>query len=285
MGGSRPRHQTAQSLIEQRLTPPVLIFGLGFTGRRLARRLLARGSDVFAAVRAPGRFDDLARLGLTLRSFDADFPPNGIVFHSIPALAPAENSQIRRRIEACAPRRIVYISSTGVYGHAQEADARTPASPADERGVARLAEEEWIATGLWSHIILRAAAIYGPGRGVHVAIREGRIPRGAGMVSRIHVDDLAAIAETALFSALGGRWPVADGHPCPSAEIAAVFGGQRSENPPKPAITISGRKVDGSAILEALGIELAYPDWQSGILASIAEEKGGIAPELRPAPG
>ena len=77
--------------------------------------------------------------------------------------------------------------------------------------------------GPWSSLILRSAAIYGTGRGVHAALREGRIPRGAGagIVSRIHVEDLAAIIEAGLYAELEGAWPVADDAPCSSTEIAA----------------------------------------------------------------
>ena len=49
-----------------------------------------------------------------------------------------------------------------------------------------------------------------------------QMPRGAGsgIVSRIHVEDLAAIVEAGLFSDVQGAWPVADDVPCSSAEIA-----------------------------------------------------------------
>jgi len=130
-----------------------------------------------------------------------------------------------------------------------------------------------------SSLILRAAAIYGPGRGVHAAIREGRIPRGAGsgIVSRIHVDDLAAILEAGLFSDIQGAWPVADEAPCSSAEIAAwcaqllqIELTTEYENPGKP---VTGRRVNGRKIRKILGVELRYPSWQAGVAACFAEEK------------
>ena len=146
-----------------------------------------------------------------------------LLFHSIPPLSGPENGEIRAKIERIKPQRVVYISSTGVYGAATEVGAETPAAPSEERGRQRLREEQWIASGDWSSLILRAAAIYGPGRGVHRAIREGRVARGssAQVVSRIHVDDLAALAEAGLLCDASGAWPVADELPCASAEIAA----------------------------------------------------------------
>jgi nucleoside-diphosphate-sugar epimerase len=158
-------------------------------------------------------------------------------------------------------------------------DENTPAQPSDERGRARLRAERWFSEGAWESLVLRAAAIYGPGRGIHVAIREGRIPRGAGsgIVSRIHVEDLAAIAEAGLFSPVVGAWPVADDVPCASAEIAVWCAevlkiGNAAEIVRE--FPVAGRRVDGRKIREVLSVRLAYPDWKSGILASIAGESG-----------
>lgn len=269
MGGSRPRNETAEGLI-----PPAVILGLGFTGQRVAKRLLLRGGDVFAFVRNPERFAALRSLGLHVLPFSATPPPGGLLLHTIPPLSGDDELQIMGAIGRSSPRRIVYISSTGVYGAEAEVDEKTAPAPSDERGRRRLEEEARFESGPWGCLVLRAAAIYGPGRGVHVAIREGRAPRGAGsgVVSRIHVDDLAAISEAGLYSDLAGSWPVADDCPCASAEIARFL--MRGELPAGlPVIEISGRKVDGRAARNRLGTPLAYPDWRSGILASIAEER------------
>jgi hypothetical protein len=251
----------------------VIVLGLGFTGQRLARCLLHAGIPVCAAVRGAGRFGHLADAGLTLSELApggaSALPKNAILAHLIPPVA-----SLRPFITELEPRRIVYVSSTGVYGDQVEVNEKTPAHPNDERGRLRLEEEHWIAAGPWTSLILRAAAIYGPGRGVHVAFREGRVPRGggSGIVSRIHVDDLAAIIQAGLFSEIKGVWPVADDDPCATAEIAALF----SETPANNTeIAIPGRRVDGSMIRRELGIELTYPSWKTGIPASIAEE--GVA--------
>ena len=236
-----------------------------------------RGGEVFAVVRSAERFRHLQAIGLNLLPWSADAPAGGLLCHSIPPLPEVENAAIREKIELLAPRRVVYISSTGVYGEATQVRAETRAEPNDERGRRRIREERWLASGNWSSLILRAAAIYGPGRGVHRAIREGRPPRSsaAQVVSRIHVDDLAALAEVGLFSDLSGAWPVADELPCASAEIASwltrLLGWPASAGEPGN-ITTSGRRVDGRAIRGMLGVALAYPTWQAGILASLAEE-------------
>jgi nucleoside-diphosphate-sugar epimerase len=268
----------------------VIILGLGFTGSRLARRLrrgvLHKDVEVFAAVRDTQRFRELADSGVRLAELaeTTPLPRNAILAHLIPPLPEPENAALREAILKLLPNRVVYVSSTGVYGGQTDVDWDTPAGPNDERGRLRLEEERWIASGPWSSLILRAAAIYGPGRGVHAALREGKMPRGAasGIVSRIHVEDLAALLEAGLFADLQGAWPVADEAPCSSAEIAAwCIKSGRAQYPPRECLSesgnagkpIAGRKVNGGRIRQLLGVELKYPSWQLGIEASFAEEQ------------
>ena len=259
----------------------VIIFGLGFTGQRLARRLLGRGERVFAAVRGVDRFRDLASAGLGLAELKAavsSMPKQAVLVHLIPPLPEPENAALHEVIEALEPRRVVYVSSTGVYGDQVNVDATTIVQPTEERGRKRLQEERWIASHPWSHLILRAAAIYGPGRGVHVALREGKVPRGmgSGVVSRIHVDDLAAIIDAGIQSDAEGAWPVADDDPCSTETIAewcakrfGIANFERSGG----ALSIAGRRVDATAIRKRLGVRLQYPTWTAGIPASLREEE------------
>ncbi len=181
-------------------------------------------------------------------------------------------------ITALQPRRIIYISATGVYCSQTEVDATTPASPNNEKGRARLAEEEWIAdpAAHRSSLILRSAAIYGPGRGVHVRLREGKFPRGAGgVVSRIHVDDLVSIIEAGVASGLEGTWPVADECPAASVDVVAWCADYMGIALPQGSsqrFPVSGRSVDGRKIRELLGVALEYPSYRTGIPASMLEE-------------
>jgi nucleoside-diphosphate-sugar epimerase len=245
----------------------VIILGLGFTGQRLAKRLRARGEEVFAPLR--GEWKSLP------------LPARARVAVTIPPVAEPDKISIRQTILDLKPARLVYISSTGVYGEQVEINESSEASASDERGRVRLEDETWYAAGPWSSLILRSSAIYGPNRGVHAALREGRLPRGSasGVVSRIHVEDLAALAEAGLYSDLTGAWPVADEAPCSSGEIAnwyaALSGhstlGHSAELQTGPQV--SGRRVDGREICKLLGVKLQYPSWQAGILASLDEEE------------
>jgi nucleoside-diphosphate-sugar epimerase len=177
--------------------------------------------------------------------------------------------------------RTVYLSATGVYGSQSIVDERTLPTPETARTKARVAAEEAI-LGSRGGLVLRPAAIYGPGRGVHIAVREGTFRLagdGSNFVSRIHVDDLTAHCQAALFSDLGGAWPVADEEPCTSREIAefctALYGGTplRAAGPAELGETRrADRRVDGSAVRRLLNIQLRYPSYRAGIPACIAEE-------------
>lgn len=275
----------------------VLILGCGFTGALLARRLLERGLEPVLTTRHPDGLRPLADRGARILTLDAGraedlaalraaTPRHALVVHSVPLLdsggeyrdpTPALLEALGSR-----PARMVYLSTTGVYGAAREVDETTPPAPRTPRERLRLDAERAVAAGPWESLILRPAAIYGPGRGVHDAMRRGEFRlrgEGANWISRIHAEDLAAHAEAALFRGVTGAFPVADDHPCPSREIAAYCAGLLSVPLPPPAsdrelseTRRADRKVDGSAIRRLLGIELLYPSYLTGIPACLEKE-------------
>lgn len=185
-------------------------------------------------------------------------------------------------LDAIGPQlaRVVYLSTTGVYGAASHVDELTEAAPVTDRQQLRLDAEQAASSGPWESLILRPAAIYGPGRGVQVALPAGKyrlVGDGSNFVSRIQVDDLASISAAGLLSDLTGAFPVADDEPCSSREIAgfcaerlgvtlldSVSSAEVSET------RRSDRRVDGRAIRRRLGVELAYPSYRQGIPASLA---------------
>jgi nucleoside-diphosphate-sugar epimerase len=229
----------------------VLILGCGYTGRRVARRFLARGASVTETHRDTARFE---------------VKPGALVLHSVPP----EGSAGLLEMLGGAPARVVYLSTTGVYGDAQFVDESTPVSPRTEKYRLRVEEEQRVEEGPWPSLILRPAAIYGPGRGVHESIKQGKCRVDDNFVSRIHVDDLAAHVEAGLLSDITGAYPVADEEPCTSREIAE-FCATLLELPlplEQPKTSSTSRRVDGSAIRRALGITLRYPSYRVGVPAS-----------------
>jgi nucleoside-diphosphate-sugar epimerase len=232
----------------------VLILGCGYTGERVARRFLSRGASVTATNSKTERFE-VAR--------------GCLVLHSVPP----EGSRGLVEKLGDAPARVVYLSTTGVYGAARLVDESTGVAPENEQHRLRLEEERRVAAGPWSSLILRPAAIYGPGRGVHESLQRGVCRVDENFVSRIHVDDLAAHVEAGLLSDVIGAYPVADEEPCTSREIAEFCA--RLLDLPLPLdehakAHSTSRRVDGSAIRRALGITLRYPSYRVGIPASIS---------------
>jgi nucleoside-diphosphate-sugar epimerase len=259
---------------------PFLILGAGFTGERVARRLEAAGH---AVLRTNSRNLPLPDVSL-LETLPGD---DWTVLHSIPAIRTAEGAWEATPMLVAAlrgkVRRMVYLSTTGVYGEAREVDETTPVQARTPRETLRVEAERAVAAGPWSSCILRPAAIYGPGRGAHVSLREGKWKiggEGANFVSRIHVDDLATHAVAALTGELTGAWPVADEEPCTTLAITefccALLG--LPLPPAVPAQSLdetrrADRRVNGAAVRARLGITLEYPSYRTGIPASFKKEE------------
>lgn len=270
-----------------------IILGAGFTGRRVAALLADRGWQVTATSRSPRNLADLRNRGIDVFGFDvardpvASIPADGAsVLLSIPTLQNEDaldepTPRLLASLSGC-PEHLTYLSTTGVYGRIREVNESTASAPETERQRLRLLAERAVLAHRCPALILRVAAIYGPGRGVHAAMRAGRFqlseahPR---YVSRIHVDDLAQIVARGMERGLVGTFPVADGLPAPSGEVARFcsecLGLEMPAHVPDRALSEtrrSDRKVDGRAVLKALQLRLRYPTYREGILASVSDE-------------
>jgi nucleoside-diphosphate-sugar epimerase len=272
-----------------------VLLGCGYTGERVARRLLASGVRVVATTRDPSRLAPLAAAaagGLEVLAVDAagepglralaararELEPGFAVLCSVPPVElggrPADaTARLLAALDGAG--RVVQLSTTSVYGDRLEVDERTPVAPRTPADRLRLEGEAAAAAGPWSSMVLRPAAIYGPGRGVQATA--GAVLRRAldpdRVVSRVHVDDLAALCEAALRARVTGAWPVADDEPATPREVArfcASIGIAVPELPPPGGGGAGGRRVDGRAVRSALGIALAYPTYREGYRALAA---------------
>ena len=256
----------------------VIILGLGFTGQRLARRLLRRRrSDVRRGTKCRA-FPQSCGCGTHALGIETGFSPRiaetiAILVNLIPPLQEADNAALRTIICRISSRAESFMSRPPAFMAIRSMSMRKrPVQPSDERGRRRLAEEQWVdflgivvepdSAGR-SDLRTRPRRTY--------SHSPGKMPRaGSGVVSRIHVEDLAALIEAGLFSDLEGAWPVADDAPCSSAEIAAwllqtpKIGGNRADSS-MTRRPHTGRRVDGRRIRENWGVELAYPSWRTGI--------------------
>jgi nucleoside-diphosphate-sugar epimerase len=201
-------------------------------------------------------------------------------------------------LEALGARlaRVVYLSTTGVHGAAAEVDETTPPAPQTPGDEARLAAERAVLGGPWSGLVLRPAAIYGPHRGAHALLRSGGLARLARLdrvVSRIQVEDLAALCEAALASGTTGAFPVADDQPASTLEVARFaarllglpepgdpppLGPDAVAGPPREGAIRGDRRVDGRAVRRVLGVALRYPTYREGLPAALREEQALAGP-------
>ncbi len=208
-----------------------------------------------------------------------EVPKNALVIDSIPSVGNLDPTGALVQQLGTTPAKVLYISTTGVYGETQQVDENTMPAPRTDREQLRAQAEAAVEAGPWPSLILRSPAIYGPDRGVHISMKAGtyRLPgRGSNFISRIHVEDLAALVVAGLLSSKTGAWPVADQEPCTSVEIARYC----SELLGLPMPPLSGpdplhesrrvdRRVNGEAIRRLLGVVLRYPSYREGIRAAV----------------
>jgi nucleoside-diphosphate-sugar epimerase len=285
------------------MTRAWLIIGCGYTGTQLARTLASQGGagQVTTITRRDGEVARAlgAALGVRGERFDlsdlsgrlADpgaalaVPPGAIVVSTAPPGGdPA--GEIRTLLAlARGAARLVYVSSTGVYGPGGGAwvDETWPVAPITESGRARAAAEAALAGAAVPWVALRAAGIYGPGRGLVDRIRAGTyrvIGDGTSHVSRIHVVDLVAAILAAAGSAATGAINVADDDPAPIGEVADAVAARLGLPPPPrvPAAAVSAevagmltadRKISNRRLREELGVALRYPSWRDGLEAEL----------------
>lgn len=289
-----------------------IVVGCGYTGQRLTQRLLADGAEVTITGRAAvpaTALEPLLAGGARYLAIDLDqlgpttpWPePGAILLISTPPARTSWGERERRLIESLAmaqPRRIVYLSSTGVYpaGSGGLTSETTPTEPAAEHGKARLAAETAVldaaaARGIPA-VSLRIAGIYGPGRGVIARMCAGSyriIGDGNGYVSRIHVDDLvsAIIAAATIEPLPHAVVNVADDEPTSSVDYAREVA-RRLGQPEPPRVPIdqvdpraaalvgSNRRIDNERLRRDFGVALRYRSWRDSLDELIALETARI---------
>lgn len=277
--------------------PPWVIVGAGYTGARLAKSLLRKGASVVVTRRSFDRAQGLAKRlgGARAAAVDLEEPSSlrGILSEGcvvVDAVPPrqsvaGERALVRESARAGA-RRLVYLSSTGVYGPGTDEWTTEQDSPAPvtERGRQRLAAEaallESAREASLSTAVLRIAGIYGPERGVHRRlVGGGYVPRAiGGMVSRIHVDDLirAIVLVAELESLPFEIINVADDQPAPTLELAREVAGRLGLPLGVPreggGEEFGANRKIGNQRLKSLGLVLDYPSWKEGLLAAMKED-------------
>lgn len=194
------------------------------------------------------------------------------------------------------PQRLIYISTSGVYGDCQGAmidETRAP-NPETARAVRRLdAERQLRAFGRRNKVlvgILRAPGIYASDRLPVERLQKGTPALAAAddvYTNHIHADDLAAACCAALQHARPNRaYNVSDDSQLQMGEyfdcVADTFGLSRPQRlarteaervlpPMQLSFMRESRRLSNRRLKEELQLRLAYPRVEEGIAAALKE--------------
>lgn len=185
----------------------VLIAGCGYVGRALGRQLAAEGTETWGLRRSLAGLDPEIQpiaADLTDRTTLRDLPPDldGVVYAASAGGSTPESYEaaylrgLENLLAVVTPRRLIFVSSTAVYGDRQGAWTDEETQPKPDHFSGRiLLEAEKIALGSpVPAVVLRLGGIYGPGRERLIReVAEGRASRPVEplFTNRIHRDDAA----------------------------------------------------------------------------------------------
>lgn len=289
----------------------ILIVGSGDVARRILPQLTQR-YRVFAVLRDPSRMSEWRTLGAIPILADLDDRSSlqrlgglaDYVLHLAPPPSAGERDTRTRNLLAALgraeslPRRLIYVSTTGVYGDCLGAviDETRLVHPESARAQRRVDAETVLRAWGSKHgvqvAILRAPGIYADDR-----LPVERLKKGLPALSseddvytnHIHADDLAAACRAALrYSGNNRVYNVVDDSDLKMAEyfdrVAAAF-----DLPPPPRITRQAagqmlspmqlsfmresRRIGNLRIKKELKLRLTYPSVDDGIAEAVSRRK------------
>ena len=273
----------------------IQIVGAGYVGSAIAAYFRSKQQKVWTVNRSEKRKQAFVQMGATPVIADLNKPET---LSAIPPAhfivlcpAPDERSEdayidtylvgIANYLKAIEknprPHLIVYLSSTGVYGHdcGSWVDESTPPEPKSEKGKILLRAEEQILNSGYASIVFRLSGIYGPGR--HVAkrfeARCGKLEKDS-WANMIHLDDIVqAMPKIFNDGKAGNVYLGVDDTPVKRSEFCSWLGTQLGEK--REALQFSsepGGKRCSNKRLKELGVEFKYPSFQEGYKEILANE-------------
>ena len=277
--------------------PTTLLLGAGYTLMRLAAALPA-GSFVLTS-RHQERVRGWQERGIHAVRVDtatphdlavacATFPSITTVIDSVPPPRDrglpelCAGAQSRGEIfNAARIARVLYLSTTGVFGveDGSVVNETTPSCPRNPWAAARDAVERGYSSSGVATVVVRIPAIYGPGRGLGLALRHGSmklIEKGERWTNRVHVTDLVAYLQ-ALIAAptLPPVVCVGDSTPALQREVVEFYAQKFGLAVPLSIsleqaraaglyTQLGNQRVDSSKTRALLGLTLTYPSYREG---------------------
>lgn len=302
----------------------VLIVGCGYVGVPLGAALVAAGHSVVGLRRSDRAVDTLRSAGIEPAVADvSDFEslqslpgPFDWVVNTVAAGGGGGVEEYRkvyldgsrnllRWLGPLPLKRLVYTSSTGVYGQDDGSVVKETSPTEPPAPTARLlveTERLWLDAATQQNVpavILRVAGIYGPERGYwfrQYLANEVKIPgTGRRILNMIHRDDLVQIIVAALQNGRAGEvYNAVDDEPVSMIQFfrwlsetlgknMPPFVAEEAEEPRKRGGT--NKRVSNRKLKMELGCPFLYPTYRQGYTAEIRRlsEAGGLdfAPEPR----
>ena len=272
----------------------ILIFGAGFSGKKIAIEMRNAGFEAFTSSRSV-KYDKWSFL---YDSNNNDLPPDELfkgVTHILSCMPPNKDgsdpllSKLENKLLDLDLEWAGYLSTTGVYGNTfgEWVSENDPANPIQERSKRRLlCEEKWINTSLPTQIF-RLPGIYGPGRSTLDSILKKNIKvifKKDQVFSRIHVADIAnAIIYLILNQNKFAFYKIiniADDNPCSQIEVIRYSyqllkmqmpeqidfeEAKKNLSPIALSFWEENRRVSNSLLCKELGYQLIHKDYKSGL--------------------
>jgi len=194
----------------------VSILGCGWYGKALAIELLQKGIIVKGSATSAEKLDALKDIGISPSAvqanvdrvnYDADFFKCDVLVISIPpGLKKGEGSaylpKLRHIIQVIRGnniQKVIYISSTGVYGDHNKTVNENDDPDSESGKILSEAEGLFRSENNFKTTIIRFAGLVGPGRhpGRFFASKKD-IPNGLAPVNMIHLDDCVGIGSAVI---------------------------------------------------------------------------------------
>jgi nucleoside-diphosphate-sugar epimerase len=290
------------------MTTQSVIIGCGYLGTKVALHYLEKGGSVTGVVRTASSAEALEAEGISAQTRDLDQAATmplelrgvELFYFAPPPRTGVEDTRVKQLLEGLSttnsPRRIVYLSTTGVYGDCggEWVDEARPAHPVVDRARRRWDAEQrfraWSQATGGDLVILRVAGIYGPDKlplarlkRQEPIVEESQAP----FTNRIHITDLVQSCVAAMSRGRRGEiYNVSDGSPGNMTDyfnqVADWAGLPRPKqisldeaNTQLSAGMLTylqeSRRLASRKLQDELGVVLKYPNLQSGLKACGSE--------------
>ena len=283
----------------------ITIIGCGDIGCRVGEILLEQGSQVLALARSEERAVQLQEMGFATLIGDLDYqedtPEIPVHERQVYYLAAPQGGgkSDYRMLNFCRklsidniPSKVVYISTSGVYGDCggEIVTEQTPINPQTARAQRRVSAESQLQEQSrmlgFELVILRVTGIYGPGRLPVARVMQGHpvLKQGEGAyTNRIHSLDLVQIclaamergADGDIYNVCDGQestmteyfTAVADMHDLPRPKQISMAEAEKEMNPLMLSYLKESRRMSNQKLKEKLRVELLYPTLEAGLKA------------------